>query len=274
MWQKYKTIYRFKNYLCIFVTVKHRVAVCQFDMEWCNIPSNLARAESMVAQAQADIVVLPEMFATGFTTDPQGVAQRMSGEIVEWMRSMARREGCAMVGTAIIEAEGRFYNRTLFAKPSGEVEYADKRHLFSVGGENEHLTAGSERVVVEYGGLRWLLLTCYDLRFPVWSRSRNDYDVALYPSSWPASRRNAWQTLLRARAIENVAYVIGANRTGNDPATRYVGDSAIIDFRGETLALIGAEEGVITAELDGEELKAFRERFPVLKDADLFEIRN
>lgn len=252
--------------------MKHRVAVGQFDMEWCNVLSNLARAEEFIARAGADTVVLPEMFATGFTTDPTSVAQPMNGEITEWMRSMATKYGCAIVGTAIICEEGKFYNRALFAKPSGEVLHADKRHLFSIGGEAEHLTAGSERVVVEWGGLRWLLLTCYDLRFPVWSRCRGDYDAVLYPASWPASRREAWTTLLRARAIENEAYAIGANRTGCDPTTRYSGDSAIIGFRGEYLAQIGAEEGVITAEFDTEELAQFREKFPTLKDADHFRI--
>lgn len=252
--------------------MKHRVAVCQFSMEWCNVTANLARAEEFISRAQADCVVLPEMFATGFVTNPTSVAQAMDGEIVGWMRSMAARYNCAIVGTAIIEAEGKFYNRALFAKPSGEVVCADKRHLFSIGGEAEHLTAGTERVVVEWGGLRWLLLTCYDLRFPVWSRCRGDYDVALYPASWPASRRDAWMTLLRARAIENEAYVIGANRTGSDPTTRYSGDSAIIGFRGETLAQIGVEEGVITAEFDTNELEHFREKFPTLKDSDDFRI--
>ena len=254
--------------------MKFRVAVCQFDAEWCNTTSNLALAESFVARAGADCIVLPEMFATGFTTEPQAVAQQMNGEIVEWMRSAAAKYNCAIVGTAIIEAEGRYYNRTLFVGPSGEVTHSDKRHLFSIGGEAEHLTAGSERVVVEYGGLRWLLLTCYDLRFPVWSRNCGDYDVALYPAAWPASRRFAWQTLLRARAIENEAYVIGANRTGSDPTVSYSGDSAIIDFRGETLAEIGNEEGVITAELDKDALEEFRKRFPTWRDADKFTIHN
>ena len=253
--------------------MKFRVAVCQFDVEWCNTPSNLAHAESFVARAGADLVVLPEMFATGFTTEPRTVAEPMDGPIAEWMRSMAAKYGCALVGTAIIEAEGNFYNRTLFVEPSGRVTHSDKRHLFSIGGEAEQLTAGSERVVVDYGGLRWLMLTCYDLRFPVWSRNRGDYDVALYPAAWPASRRFAWQTLLRARAIENEAYVIGANRTGSDPTVGYSGDSAILDFRGQTLAEIGDDEGVITAELDPNELEHFREKFPVFRDSDEFQLK-
>ena len=253
--------------------MKFRVAVCQFDVEWCNTPSNLAHAESFVARAGADLVVLPEMFATGFTTEPRTVAEPMEGPIAEWMRSMAAKYGCALVGTAIIEAESNFYNRTLFVEPSGRVTHSDKRHLFSIGGEAEQLTAGSERVVVEYGGLRWLMLTSYDLRFPVWSRNRGDYDVALYPAAWPASRRFAWQTLLRARAIENEAYVIGANRTGSDPTVGYSGDSAILDFRGQTLAEIGDDEGVITAELDPNELEHFREKFPVFRDSDEFQLK-
>ncbi len=256
----------------IFVDMKHRIAVCQFSMEWCDITANLTRAEEFIARAEADTVVLPEMFATGFTTDPVAVAEPMDGEIVDWMRRMAARHDCAIVGTAIIKEKERYYNRTLFVKPSGEVIHSDKRHLFSIGGEAEHLTAGSERVIVEWGGLRWLLLTCYDLRFPVWSRNRRDYDVALYPASWPASRQFAWKTLLCARAIENQAYVIGANRTGDDPTIHYSGGSAIVGFKGETLAEIGAEEGVITAESDAEELILFRERFPTLYDADRFQI--
>lgn len=254
--------------------MKCRVAVCQFDVEWCNTPSNLTHAESFVARAGADIVVLPEMFATGFTTEPRSVAEPMDGQIIEWMRSAAAKYGCAIVGTAIIAAEGNYYNRTLFVEPSGRVTHSDKRHLFSIGGEAEHLTAGAERVVVEFGGLRWLLLTCYDLRFPVWSRNRGDYDVALYPAAWPASRRFAWQTLLRARAIENEAYVIGANRTGSDPTVGYSGDSVLLDFRGLTLAEIGNEEGIITAELDKEALEEFRTKFPTWQDADKFSIHS
>ena len=258
----------------IFVDMKHRVAVCQYDIEWCNTPLNLARAEDLIARAGADTVILPEMFATGFVTNPTSVAQPMSGKIAEWMCSVAAKYECAIVGTAIIEDTGRFYNRTLFVKPTGDIVCSDKRHLFTIGGEAEHLTAGTERVVVEWGGLRWLLLTCYDLRFPVWSRCRGDYDVALYPASWPASRRDAWMTLLRARAIENEAYVIGANRTGSDPTTHYSGDSAIIGFKGETIVAIESEEGVITAELDPNELEHFREKFPTLKDSDEFTIHN
>ena len=254
--------------------MKCRIAVCQFDLEWCNIPSNLARAEDFISRAEADCVVLPEMFATGFVTDSTSVAQSMGGEIVGWMHSAAAKYGCAIVGTAIIEEGGKFYNRVLFAKPSGEILHSDKRHLFAIGGEAKFLTAGAERVIVEWGGLRWLLLTCYDLRFPVWSRNRGDYDVILYPSSWPASRRDAWQTLLRARAIENEAFVIGANRTGSDPTTRYVGDSSIIGFKGESLATIGDTEGVIKAEIDLEELEHFREKFPTWQDADSFTIHN
>lgn len=254
--------------------MKHRVAVCQFDMEWCNTTANLARAEEFISGVQADCVVLPEMFATGFVTDQTSIAQTMDGEIVGWMRSVAVKYNCAIVGTAIIEQEGLLYNRTLFAKPTGEVLHSDKRHLFTLGGEAEHLTAGVRRVVVEWGGLRWLLLTCYDLRFPVWSRNCGEYDVVLYPASWPASRRETWRTLLRARAIENQAFVIGANRTGSDPTTRYSGDSAIIDFGGESLAECGTEESIITAEFDIEALQAFRNRFPFLKDSDNFRIQN
>ncbi|WP_300108515.1 nitrilase family protein [uncultured Alistipes sp.] len=249
-----------------------RVALCQFNMAWEDWRSNLRRAEQWVARADADLVILPEMFATGFVTDPERVAQPMSGEIVGEMQRWARRYGRAVAGSVIIEEGGRFFNRFLFVYPAGEIVQSDKRHLFSIGGEGKSFVAGNLRTIVEYGGLRFLLLVCYDLRFPVWSRCRNDYDAVIYVASWPESRRTVWRTLLRARAIENEAYVLGVNRTGSDPTARYSGDSAAVGFRGETLTEAGAEETLLTVDLDPEALHAFREKFPAWRDADRFEL--
>lgn len=248
-----------------------KAALCQFDMTWEDPEANLQRAGELVAGADADLVILPEMFATGFVTDPRRVAQPMSGRIVQEMDRWARTTGKAVVGSMIVEEEGRYYNRLLFVKPSGERVQSDKRHLFSIGGEGANFSPGRERVIVEYGGVRFLLLVCYDLRFPVWSRCRGDYDVLIYVASWPASRREVWRTLLRARAIENQVYVLGVNRTGDDPELHYSGDSVAVGFKGETLVEAGEEECMLTARLDMDELRRFREKFPAWRDADDFE---
>ena len=250
-----------------------RVALCQFDMGWEDIPGNLAKAGRMIGSAEAGLVVLPEMFATGFVLDPRRVAEPMDGRIVTWMREYACRTGRALTGSAIIRDDGRYFNRQLFVRPTGEVTAYDKRHLFSIGGEGGLFSAGTERVVVEYGGLRLLLLVCYDLRFPVWSRCRNDYDAIVYSASWPESRREVWRTLLRARAIENQAYVLGVNRTGDDPRLHYSGDSAVIGCKGETLAEAGEGQRLLTARLDMDELRRFREKFPAWRDADDFDLK-
>lgn len=253
--------------------MEQKVALCQFDMAWEDTATNLRRAERMIAGTDAGLVILPEMFATGFVTEPRRVAQPMSGEIVQAMTRWARQYDKAVAGSLIVEEQGSYFNRLLFVKPSGEVTQSDKRHLFSIGGEGANFRAGHERVVVEYGGVRFLLLICYDLRFPVWSRCRGDYDAIIYVASWPESRRAVWCTLLRARAIENQAYVLGVNRVGTDPTARYSGDSAIIDFRGEPLSEAGAEQTLLTTVLDLSTLRAFREKFPAWRDADAFEWR-
>ena len=249
-----------------------KVALCQFSMEWEAVARNLRRAEALVAQAGADLIVLPEMFATGFVTEPQRAALS-EDDVVEWMRRTAHRHAAALAGSAVVRCGDRFANRFFFVRPTGEAECYDKRHLFSIGGEGAHFVAGRRRTVIEYGGLRFLPLVCYDLRFPVWSRCRGDYDAILCVASWPAPRREAWRTLLRARAIENACYVVGVNRTGDDPWNRYAGDSAVVDFKGRTLCETDASEGVVAAELDGEALGRFRSEFPVWRDADDFALR-
>lgn len=253
--------------------MKTTVAICQFDMSRCDIETNLANIGRMVERCRADVVVLPEMFATGFVTDTVAFAQDMEGEIVEWMKRTAFASDCAIVGSAIISDGGRYFNRMLFVKPSGEVVCYDKHHLFSIGGEARLLTAGIERVVAEFRGVRYLLQVCYDLRFPVWSRYRGDYDVAIYSASWAASRGCAWRTLLRARAVENQAYVVGVNRVGTDATDSYAGGSVVVGYKGETLLDAGDCETVAAAILDTGALDGFRRDFPVWRDADEFTIK-
>lgn len=253
--------------------MKLRIALCQCNIAWEQPARNLARLEPLVAAAAADLVVLPEMFATGFTTDPAGVADRTDGAVVTTLRRWASRYGKAVAGSVAVAENGRFYNRMYFVKPSGESAGYDKRHLFAPGGETRHYTPGRSRLRIEYGGLRFLLLVCYDLRFPVWSRCRGDYDAILCCASWPAPRREAWRTLLRARAIENQCYVAGVNRVGEDPSSRYAGDSALVDFMGRTMAEAGSGEELLTETFDSDALAAFREKFPVWRDADDFTLK-
>lgn len=190
---------RISRFIRNFVDMK--VALCQFSMEWEAAARNLRRAEELVAQAGADLALLPEMFATGFVTEPWRTALPDEEELLAWMRRTARRYATALAGSAVVRSGDRFANRFFFVRPAGGAERYDKRHLFSIGGEDAHFVAGRRRVVVEYGGLRFLPLVCYDLRFPVWCRCRSDYDAILCVASWPAPRREVWRTLLRARAI-------------------------------------------------------------------------
>ena len=185
---------------------------------------------------------------------------------------MAQEKECAMVGSVVVCEGDNYYNRMYFVKPTGEVEWYDKHHLFSVGGESEHFTRGDRRVVVEWRGVRYLLEICYDLRFPVWSRSRGDYDAIIYSALWPKPRREVWRTLLRARAMENQAWVVGVNRIGIEPGLEYSGDSAVIDHLGRVVVDALERECVEVAELDTSEIERFRARFNVSRDADEFEM--
>ena len=248
-----------------------RVAIVQRDIRWLDTEHNLQALEQMLEGVEADVVVLSEMFSTGFATDPREVAD--SGKVEQWMVALARKMNSAIVGSVAVKVEEGFRNRMYFAKPTGEVEYYDKRHLFSVGGESKYFTAGAERKVVEWRGVRYLLNICYDLRFPVWCRTEGDYDVLLFSALWPAPRREVWRTLLRARAIENQAYVVGVNRIGEEPGLKYAGDSAVIDYYGRSVADLEAKEGVEVVELDIDGLGAFRRKFNVSADADKFEIK-
>lgn len=237
-----------------------KVTILQTDIVWADPEANLERLDKQFAELpEADLFVLPEMFTTGFATRPEGIAES-KGIGLEWMKSMAVSRNCAIAGSIATEEDGKYYNRFYFVTPDKVWQY-DKHHLFTYSGEHHHFTPGTEKVIAEWRGVRFRLAVCYDLRFPVWLRNEDPaYDALVVVASWPEKRADAWKSLLKARAIENQCYVIGVNRIGDDPSCHYSGDSAFLDAFGKE-----------ATEIDMEALKAFREQFPVLKDADKFE---
>ncbi len=229
----------------------------------------------MPLAGQTDLVVLPETFTTGFSMEVERVGEPASGPTVQWLRENAARIDAVITGSVITEEGGKYFNRLLWATPAGELRSYDKRHLFRMGREHQHFTPGRAAWTVEWRGLRICPQVCYDLRFPVFSRRRPelDYDVLLYVANWPAARVYAWSQLLKARAIENQAFVIGVNRVGVDGAgVEHSGESAANDFLGLPLVALGNVPAVATVALDGEALQAFRERFPAQLDADRFSL--
>jgi predicted amidohydrolase len=253
-----------------------RVTLVQAELAW-QAPATNRRALAAHFRGlvgHTDLVVLPEMFSTGFSMDAEGLAETMDGPPVDWMREEAAALGCVITGSLIVRDGAHCYNRLVWARPHGTTEHYDKRHLFRLAGEQDHFAAGSRRVVIEIKGWRVCPMICYDLRFPVWSRSRGDYDLLLYVANWPQRRALAWNTLLRARAIENLSYVVGVNRIGRDGnGASYAGDSVALDFLGQPLSSEGGGDRVETAVLDMESLRAYRASFPAHLDADDFELK-
>lgn len=226
-----------------------------------------------------DLVVLPETFLTGFTNDTEQQAVPMGSTDVEWLRNLAAEIGAVVTGSLVIEHEGRHFNRLFWMRPDGSFDTCDKRHLFRMAGEHDHYSAGRERLIVELKGWRICPLVCYDLRFPAWSRNRRDetavggmdYDLLIYVANWPAPRRNAWRTLLRARAVENLACCVGVNRVGCDgKGIDYAGDSGVFDARGDTVLELDDREQVASVCLEPEPMLELRSKFPAWMDADEF----
>ncbi|PRZ26424.1 amidohydrolase [Flavobacterium granuli] len=218
-----------------------------------------------------DLIVLPEMFTSGFTMNPKAVAETMQGETVLWMQSLAKAKNSAITGSLVIEENSNFYNRMLFVFPSGEIQYYNKRHLFTLAGEDKVYKAGSQKLIVDYLGWKICPFVCYDLRFPVFSRNVEDYDLLLYVASWPKTRTNAWDALLKARAIENMSYVIGVNRTGEDAnGHAYIGHSQAVDFLGDYIIEPQEKDGVFKAELNKEKMLQTRQKLGFLNDRDPF----
>ncbi len=254
------------------------VSIVQSDILWEEPALNLESISRAIGGCTSDLVVLPEMCCTGFSMSPERIAQDVCcSQIVETITAMAIEHQRAVIFSAAIMDGGEYYNRLFFISPTGENLYYNKRHLFSMAGEDNHYTAGGiEKLIVEYRGFRICPMVCYDLRFPVYSRRTAyvDYDVLVYIASWPAARRYAWDTLLRARAIENQAYCIGANRVGSDPKNEYSGGSVALDFMGQPLAIAqDSTVETISAVLDKESLDSFRSGFNALSDSDNFLIQ-
>lgn len=251
------------------------VKILQVDIDWENIEDNCKRYEAFFNHDDTNLYVLPEMFSTGFTMKPSPIAEDMENSFsLNWMQNQAKKYNTAVCGSLAIKDTGRYYNRFLFVHPDGTYESYDKRHLFSMAGEHISYTPGNKQLIIDYKGWKISPYVCYDLRFPVWSKLNGKADIIIYVANWPEPRRNAWKSLLLARAIENQAYVLACNRVGNDKNDfTFVGGSAIIDPYGEYIAQdTQHKEQVLTSMLKYESLQAFREKFPVHRDADRFTI--
>jgi omega-amidase len=253
-----------------------KISIIQPDLAWEDKSRNLKNLGEMISPLynNTDIVVLPEMFNTGFSMNPEQLSESSEAETFDWMKNIAQKGSFGLCGSYMVKENLQFFNRWVFVAPEKESWYYDKRHLFSMAGENKFFSPGKTRLIFSFRGLRISPYICYDLRFPVWSRNRNDYDLIIYAANWPESRISVWNTLIKARAIENQCYVAGANRIGTDgKGIKYCGDSMIIDPRGEIIASANPnEESSITGEISLTELSDFRKKFPVLKDADNFTI--
>lgn len=254
-----------------------RVTLVQQPLAWHDPEANRAFFAQELAPlaGTTDLVVLPEMFTTGFTMKPKEFAEPADGPTREWLLAQASALDAAVGGSVAVNDNGRHFNRFMLALPGGPTYWYDKRHLFRMGGEHRHYSAGTHALIIDWRGLRLCPLVCYDLRFPVWSRRRPEleYDLVIYTANWPAPRRGAWSALLRARAIENQAFCVGVNRVGTDGAgNAYVGDSVALDFMGQPLVELMDGPRVITVPLDVDALRDWRDKFPAQLDADPFSL--
>ena len=259
------------------------ISTIQANLKWEDKEANLLMLEEHISglYQKTEIVVLPEMFSTGFSMKAKELAEPMNGSTIEWMKRMSAENRIILTGSLIIEENGHYYNRLIWMLPNGEYGYYDKRHLFAYGEEDKHYAAGNKRLITSVKGWKINMQVCYDLRFPVWARQSPlkeseqayEYDVLMYVANWPERRSHAWKTLLCARAIENQCYVIGVNRVGKDGNDIYhSGNSLIIDPLGEVLYHMADEEDVFTITLQKERLEEVRSKFPFLKDGDRFVI--
>jgi len=254
-----------------------KITLIQTSLVWEDAEANRQHfTEKIDSIAEAtDIILLPEMFSTGFTMHPETVAEAMDGPTVTWMKNMASKKDCAITGSLVIKEGGKYYNRLLFVLPDGSYTTYDKRHLFSLAGEDKAYTGGKERLIVEYKGWKICPLVCYDVRFPVYSRNTDGYDLLLYVANWPEPRIPAWDSLLKARAIENMCYVAGLNRIGKDSnGHNYPGHSQVIDCLGKMILDPSDSEGIYTVILDRDQLHATRKKFAFLDDRDSFTLQD
>jgi omega-amidase len=252
-----------------------RIAVLQYDVNWHNLDANLKKIEFLLEKISGpvDLIILPEMFATGFTMQPELFSSSIPVGVIGWMKKISAAKNATVLGSNPWKAEIGFLNRMMVVKSNGSTDYYDKRHLFSIGDEDKHYIAGKERKIIDVAGWKIFPTICYDLRFPVWCRNNLSYDLLINITNWPAIREEAWETLLRARAIENQAYIIGSNRIGTDGRKiDYNGKSIAISMKGDVIAAGGNSEEIIRIDLNKYELQEFRKAFPVLKDLDSFQL--
>ncbi len=250
-----------------------KIALLQTPLFWENPNKNRTYLDEKINSISqyVDLIVLPEMFTSGFTMSPQNVAETMQGETISWLKEWAKSKNCAITGSLVIEENERYFNRLVFVFPSGEIQTYDKRHLFTLAGENKVYTAGKSKLIVHYKGFKICPLICYDLRFPVFSRNVEDYDLLIYVANWPKPRVNAWDILLKARAVENMCYALGVNRIGTDANDlEYVGHSQAIDFLGNFIQSPFETEEISIIELDKEKLLETRSKLAFLNDRDNF----
>ena len=271
--------FRNNAFFCSMSNLK--VTLIQSGLHWEDKAANLSMLEEKISGVKepTHVVILPEMFSTGFSMNPGQLAENMEGNTIAWMKEISRKNKIILTGSMIAEQDGNYYNRMVWMLPNGQYGTYDKRHLFAFAGEDNHYTSGSKRLIASVNGWKVHLLVCYDLRFPVWARQQFDesgnfeYDVLVYVANWPERRNTAWKSLLQARAIENQCYVIGVNRVGKDGNDIYYsGDSMVIDPLGEIIYQKAHDEDVATLTLDREHLEYIREKFPFWKDADQFDI--
>lgn len=252
-----------------------KIAVFQTKLAWENPAVNRKFIEEYFLNEDEpfDLFILPEMFTSGFTMNPSAVAEPMDGETMTWLKGLAKAKNCAITGSLVIKENGNFYNRMVFIFPSGEVQFYNKRHLFTLAGEEKVYTKGTKKVIVNYNNWNICLQVCYDLRFPVFVRNVENYDVILYVANWPKPRINAWDSLLKARAIENMCYTIGVNRIGEDAnQLEYPGHSQVIDFLGNNMLNCESDLGVFVCELDKDQQLATRQKLNFLNDKDDFSL--
>lgn len=256
-----------------------KITLIQTHLFWEDKGANLALLEQKILNLEepTEVVILPEMFTTGFSMQPTLHAETMEGPSVQWMRRIAKAQKIILTGSLIIEENGHYYNRLIWMLPNGEFGYYDKRHLFAFAGEDQHYTAGNKRLIASVKGWKINLQICYDLRFPTWARQAapNEYDVLMYVANWPEKRSHAWKTLLVARAIENQAFVVGVNRVGLDGKNiAHSGNSMVVGPLGEVLYHSADQESVFQITLQRDELEQARTQFPFWKDADFFTIQS
>lgn len=247
----------------------------QFDIIWEDRGKNIEKIESMLSDIpdDTDILILPEMFTTGFSMKPADLAESMDGETIRWIKEQSEKKNIVIAGSIIINDAGLYRNRFLWVEPNGTISYYDKRHSFGLAGESKYYTCGKEKITFEYKGWKFLPSICYDLRFPVWMKNNMEYHVIINVANWPSPRTAHWTIFLISRAIENQSYLIGINRVGTDGEGRYyTGDSAIITHNGNCLTRLSKTEGIISAKLSMEKLLEYRKEYPFLKDQDNFSI--